>query len=636
MRTVLVATVASGWLLSFSLTAQTADFSGTTDDSIRNVLKVVADRQLRTTATGTTPRNLTDGDYTVVATTNAAHAATRPGGIEWNYPWGVNLYGLMQTYRATGNTNYLNFVLKHNLIIGRYYFWLRSLHNSLTSTTGLAAFQQATALRETFLNDTSSGKLDYCGSATSQMMEGVLNYSDATTFEQLQFALNTAKYISTTQARLPDGTLYRPERDYTIWADDLYMSCPFLVRWYQYTGDTKFLDDAVLQITNMAGYLQDADGIWYHGYYNNTASVNGFKWGRANGWAMVATTEVLSVMPTNHPARSIVLDILVRHIDGIKSVQTTNGMWRQVLDEPTLWEETSCTAMFSYCIARAVNRGWIDLTNMTVARNGFAGVCKNITTNGVVNGTCTGTGIGTTLDFYISRTRPTDDMHGRGAVMLAGAEILLHPQLDIEVTETNVALSWPAGARRCALQTTTDFADWSPASGTTTTNSAWHSVMTVVAGDMGFYRLHIEDTSYPLSPVIVEAESLSWITNGAAAQLSSSDTNASGNHFVTLFGDSSDDYIEFTLPAVPAGKYRLKMNFKSNTNRGYVNLLLDGSPQGGTLDEYFYSIVYPVMDFGEVNFASTGDHTLRFTVGGKHGASSGYTFTADSFILVPQ
>ena len=92
---------------------------------------------------------------------------------------------------------------------------------------------------------------------------------------------------------------------------------------------------------------------------------------------------------------------------------------------PELWEETSCTAMFAYAIARAAGRGWIDAANLQVARRAFAGIAKNVTADGVVKGTCEGTNIGMDLDFYINRQRPDDDFHGRGPVMLAGAEILL-------------------------------------------------------------------------------------------------------------------------------------------------------------------------------------------------------------------
>ncbi|MGA2263763.1 MAG: glycoside hydrolase family 88 protein [Acidobacteriota bacterium] len=113
-----------------------------------------------------------------------------------------------------------------------------------------------------------------------------------------------------------------------------------------------------------------------------------------------------------------------RHVAGVERSQASSGMWRQVLDHPELWEETSCTAMFAYGIVRAVNRGWIPAANMAVARKAFEGICRNITPDGAVNGTCEGTNIGTDLDFYFQRGRPDDDLHGRGVVLLAGAEIL--------------------------------------------------------------------------------------------------------------------------------------------------------------------------------------------------------------------
>jgi len=142
------------------------------------------------------------------------------------------------------------------------------------------------------------------------------------------------------------------------------MSCPFLIRWYQYTGNTNFLDDA--QPGDKHGRIFAGHGRpLVHGYYCTNHYVNGIKWGRGNGWAMVTTAEVLSVMPTNHPARANLLNILRRHIAGVEVVQASDGMWHQVLDHPEVWEETSCTALYAYSIARAVNHGWIDPTNMS-------------------------------------------------------------------------------------------------------------------------------------------------------------------------------------------------------------------------------------------------------------------------------
>ena len=376
---------------------------------------------------------LADGSYPVATTLSAAQSAARPVGITWEYAWGVNLYGQLHVSEATGNQTFQNFALDHNRICARYYAWLAGLTNSLTDTSALATFQRTNAILGTFF---ILDRLDYCGAMTAQMLEGALHHAGGLTAEQRDLATVTAGYIIHRQSRLPDGTLWRSTAaGGTIWGDDLYMSCPFLVRWYQYTGDTNSLNDAAQQVIHIAGYLQDTNGLWFHGWYVKTRSANGIKWGRANGWAMIATTEVLSVLPTNHPARADLLKILRRHIAGVEAVQAPDGMWHQVLDHPEVWEETSCTAMFAYSIARAVNRGWIDPTNLVVARKAFAAIAQmEVSPTGVVSNICPGTGLNRNIAYYtnqISLRPTTDDRHGPGPVMLAGAELLLSSKPDV-------------------------------------------------------------------------------------------------------------------------------------------------------------------------------------------------------------
>jgi len=164
--------------------------------------------------------------------------------------------------------------------------------------------------------------------------------------------------------------------------------------------------------------------LWFHGWFDSTKSHAPFKWARGNGWVTVALAETLSAMPDNDPLRPQLLAILKKQVDGLRPLQAPSGMWRQVLDKPDLWEETSSTAMFAYGIARAVHRGWLPPSDMAMARRAFAGVAKNVTPDGKVRNTCAGTAIGTTLDFYINRPHPEDDPHGWGPVLLAGTEFL--------------------------------------------------------------------------------------------------------------------------------------------------------------------------------------------------------------------
>jgi len=134
------------------------------------------------------------------------------------------------------------------------------------------------------------GSLDSCGAMGTQMLEGILRHPEMETSEEKRVVARIADWIVNHQDRLPDGTLWRSKSDGgakafkpgTIWMDDLYMACPFLVRWARYTGDPKYLDDAAQQIIHMAALLQDKDGVWFHSYFVNDKQHSPFKWGRAN------------------------------------------------------------------------------------------------------------------------------------------------------------------------------------------------------------------------------------------------------------------------------------------------------------------------------------------------------------------
>ena len=395
-----------------SSTVRAADTQpGISDDEIRAVLVRVANHQIHT---------LSDGDYAAVTSVDASKAARAPEGIQWNYPWGVTLFGMMRASDIINDPAADKFATEHSQVCARYYHWLAGLSASVTNDSGLKEFTHNTKLKGLM----ALGNLDSCGSMGNSILESMLRHPDQVTPEEKEVVQRVADWVVKKQERLPDGTLWRPARNGTLWPDDLYMGGVFLVRWGIYNHDQKFIDDAANNIIHQAALEADSDGLWFHGYFVNDKRHAPFKWGRGNGWVTVTLVETLSAMTPDDPLRPKLIEILKSQIDGLKKVQAEDGMWRQVLDKPELWEETSCTAMFAYGIARAANRGWIDASNMDVARKAFAGISKHVTDDGSVNGTCQGTNIGEDLDFYVKRTRPDDDLHGRGPVLLAGSEIL--------------------------------------------------------------------------------------------------------------------------------------------------------------------------------------------------------------------
>jgi rhamnogalacturonyl hydrolase YesR len=408
----LLVALSTGLLLTSGCATSKLAVGGITDAEIRDVVTRVAKHQIQP---------LSDGDYVAAKSVNEAKSAKPPEGIEWNYPWGVTLFGLMRAADATGDQVTPKFVSEHNLICARYYTWLAGLKSGVTNSTELSAFTRGSKLKGLM----TLGSLDNCGAMGNALLEDMLRHPDQVTPDEIAVVARVADWVANKQDRLPDGTLWRPKSmGGTIWPDDLYMGGVLLVRWGIYQQDQRFIEDAANNIIHQAALEADADGLWFHGYFVSENKPAPFKWGRGNGWVTITLVETISALDEKSSLRPKLLEILKNQIEGLKKVQNDDGMWRQVLDKPELWEETSCTAMFAYGIARAVNRSWIDASNMVVARRAFAGIAKKVTAEGSVNGTCQGTSIGRDLDFYIKRPRPNDDLHGRGPVLLAGAEIL--------------------------------------------------------------------------------------------------------------------------------------------------------------------------------------------------------------------
>ena len=389
-----------------------AEYSGGISNAeIRDIVERVARHNLQP---------LADGEYPVVTNLAQAESAAPPKGITWDYPHGVMLYGMERSTEVTGDTDVDQFVLEHNLICARYYRWLAGVQAQFGAAG--EPFIHSTRLR--LLMDL--GSLDSCGAMGNEMLVSMRRHPARVTPDERAVVTRIADWVTRRQDRLPDGSLWRSkELGGTVWPDDLYMGGVFLVRYGLYLRRQEYIDDAASNIIHQAALEQDSDGLWFHGYFVNEKTHAPFKWGRGNGWAMVSTVETLSAMPENDPLRPPLLEILRKQLAGLKQTEAPDGMWRQILDHPESWEETSCTAMFAYSIARAANRGWIDRSNLELARRAFAGLAKNVTPDGAVLNTCQGTSIGRTLGFYLNRQRPPDDPHGRGPVMLAGTEILL-------------------------------------------------------------------------------------------------------------------------------------------------------------------------------------------------------------------
>ena len=113
-------------------------------------------------------------------------------------------------------------------------------------------------------------------------------------------------------------------------------------------------------------------------------------------------------------------------LNGCFQEQGKDGFWHQLLDRPESYEESSCTAIYTYCMAHAINKGWISaLAYGPAVQLAWHAVEASIDRTGRVTGTCVGTGMGFDPAFYMYRPVSTAAAHGYGPVIWAGAEMLL-------------------------------------------------------------------------------------------------------------------------------------------------------------------------------------------------------------------
>jgi unsaturated rhamnogalacturonyl hydrolase len=356
---------------------------------------------------GTYPK----GSWKVVKTSEL------PTAMYWSYPTGVSLLGMQRVYDITKSENIMKFVERNNNISANQYAYLRWQKKEFGTVVNADGFEKLWRL----------DMLDDCGAMGAAILESALKHNVNFSPALKELVEITGNYVTNVQYRLKDGTFYRPSSPEgpTIWADDLYMSLPFLIRWSKYKNDPSALDDAARQIINFASYLQDADGVWLHAYFTDKKTRSCCKWGRANGWVAVAVAEVLSVLPSSHPQRNAVFNIYKKHIDGLIKHQSASGLWNQVIDHPELtWgTETSCSAQFTYAIARGINKGWLDRSYIPIVKKAFDGLAKQITSNGSINKVCMSTSIGDNLEYYNTRSFKDDDYHGNGLMLLALTEV---------------------------------------------------------------------------------------------------------------------------------------------------------------------------------------------------------------------
>lgn len=339
---------------------------------------------------------------------------------DWTYSSGVALAAMLQVSEATGDERYRDYAVKDfSFIFDHLDYFRRQAKEFGPQPRG---YRRLLDMHE----------LDDCGAMGAALIEAYRRNKDPRYRATIEAA---ADFISRKMMRMPDGTLARPRpQPVSIWGDDMYMSVPFLAQMGKLTGDTRYYDDAARQVIQMSQRLFNRDtGLFDHAWFQDDINDPRFYWGRADGWALMAMAELLTVLPETHPERNHVLEIYRRAAQGVTEYQSATGLWHQLLDKPDSYLETSASAMFTYAIARGVNRGWLSPIYGPVAQAGWQAVAHRVRDTGEIDGICVGTTAAYDAVYYYNRPTSVRAMQGYGPTLMAGAEMIqLLRNFDVE------------------------------------------------------------------------------------------------------------------------------------------------------------------------------------------------------------
>jgi unsaturated rhamnogalacturonyl hydrolase len=237
---------------------------------------------------------------------------------------------------------------------------------------------------------------------------------------------------------------------YQMWLDGIYMASPFLAQYAKEYNSPEWFDIVTHQVLLIhEKTLDPSTGLLYHAWdeskeqrwCNPETGQSPHFWSRAIGWYLMAIVDILDFLPEHHSDRAKMIAILNYEIDALlKVADEETGLWYQVLDQGGRegnYIEGSGSCMYTYAMAKAARKGYIDASYETIANEKFSAIIKTLITtdkkgNLVLNNVCGGCGLGSydgnpyrdgSFNYYITEKVVPNDSKGVSPFIMAAIEL---------------------------------------------------------------------------------------------------------------------------------------------------------------------------------------------------------------------
>jgi unsaturated rhamnogalacturonyl hydrolase len=182
--------------------------------------------------------------------------------------------------------------------------------------------------------------------------------------------------------RTEDGTLYHLAGSRQVWADTVYMACPFLAA-------AGHVDVAVGQVEGHRTRLFDEKAGLYAAIWDEErrALSRPAFWGTGNGWVVAAIARIIPSLPRGQGR-----DELGRHaqrvIDAALRWRRKDGLFHDVINAPDTFVETNFAQMLAYSIFCGVADRWLPFGYLTIAHSLREAAAARVDNTGLVWGVC--------------------------------------------------------------------------------------------------------------------------------------------------------------------------------------------------------------------------------------------------------
>ncbi|WP_453989755.1 glycoside hydrolase family 88/105 protein [Bacillus nitroreducens] len=337
---------------------------------------------------------------------------------KWDHEYGVVLKSIEDVWRKTNDQKYIDYLES-------------SIKPRINEDGEIAGYQ----LEDYSVDHINTGRI-------------LFTLYDQTGDERYRRAVTTLRNQFKTHPRTSEGLLWHKQIfPYQSFLDGIYMASPFYAQYGKTFYEPEILDDVVRQVTLLAKHTRDSEtGLFYHGWDEKKEQIwadpqtgrSPSFWGRAQGWYCVGIVDILDYLPTEHPNREHLIEILNGILTSIVNYQDPlSGVWYQIVDQGNRegnYLESSSTHMYIYALAKGIQKGYLPESLLPALKRGYQGVLDTfieVSEDGLVNlhSTCKTAGLGITnnrdgsFDYYVSEPIATNDFKGIGTFIMASVEV---------------------------------------------------------------------------------------------------------------------------------------------------------------------------------------------------------------------